>query len=87
MLSRKPVPAEAQFKHFVYGLKCYRETMSYTELKGLALPKIRRERKLPRIPSIEQVMSLLHVCDLYFKTLLFIIYDCGLRAFEDCKAE
>jgi hypothetical protein len=23
MLSRKPVPAEAQFKHFVYGLKYY----------------------------------------------------------------
>ena len=22
MLSRKPVPAEAQFKHFTYGLKC-----------------------------------------------------------------
>lgn len=23
MLSRKPLPAEAQFKHFIYGLKCY----------------------------------------------------------------
>lgn len=85
MLSRKPVPAEAQFKHFVYGLKCYRETMGCTELKGLPLPKIRRERKLPRILSVEQVMSLLHVCDLYSKTLLSIIYDCGLRAFEACN--
>lgn len=82
MLSCKPVPAESQFKHFIYGLKCYREIMGCTELKGLALPKIRRERKLPRILSVEQVMILLHVCDLYSKTLLSVIYDCGLRSFE-----
>ena len=48
MLSRKPMPAEAQFKHFVYGLKCYRQTMGCQELRGLSLPKIRREKKIPR---------------------------------------
>lgn len=85
MLSRKPTPAEAQFKHFVYGLRCYRKSMDCSELHGLALPKIRRERKLPRILSAEQVMCLLHVCDLYSKTLLGVIYDCGLRAFEACN--
>ena len=53
MLSRKPVPAEAQFKHFVYGLKCYRKAMGLNGLMGLALPKIRRERKLPRILSVQ----------------------------------
>ncbi len=85
MLSRKPVPAEAQFKHFVYGLKCYRKSMGCSELQGLALPKIRREKKLPRILSAEQVMRLLRVCDLYSKTLLGVIYDCDLRAFEACN--
>lgn len=85
MLSRKPVPAEAQFKHFVYGLKCYLYTMGYPTLAGLSLPKIRRERKLPRILSLQQVMHLLGVCDLYSKTLLSVIYDCGLRAFEACN--
>ena len=85
MLSRKPMPAEAQFKHFVYGLRCYRKSMDCPELHGLALPKIRRERKLPRILSAEQVMHLLNVCDLYSKTLLAVIYDCGLRAFEACN--
>ena len=85
MLSRKPVPAEAQFKYFVYGLKCYRKTMGLNELMGLALPKIRRERKLPRILSVQQVMRMLGVCDLYSKTLLAVIYDCGLRAFEACN--
>ena len=85
MLSRKPMPAEAQFKHFVYGLRCYRKSMDCPELHGLALPKIRRERKLPRILSARQVMHLLNVCDLYSKTLLAVIYDCGLRAFEACN--
>jgi len=87
MLSRKPVPAEAQFKHFIYGLKCYRTTMGLPELQGLALPKIRREKKLPRILSFQQVMHLLNVCDLYSKTLLAVIYDCGLRAFEACSLQ
>ena len=85
MLSRKPMPAEAQFKHFVYGLRCYRRCMDCPELHGLALPKVRRERKLPRILSAKQIMHLFGVCDLYSKTLLAVIYDCGLRAFEACN--
>lgn len=85
MLSREPIPAEAQFKHFVYGLRCYRKTMGCSELQGLALPKIRREKKLPRILSAKQVMRLLRVSDLYSKTLFAVIYDCGLRAFEACN--
>ena len=85
MLSRKPMPAEAQFKHFVYGLKCYRQTMGCPELRGLSLPKIRREKKLPRILSFQQAMRLLGACSLYSKTLLSVIYDCGLRAFEACN--
>lgn len=81
MLSRKPIPAEAQFKHFVYGLKCYLRSMGYPELAGLALPKIRRAKKLPRIMSYQQVMHFLNVCELYSKALFGVIYDCGLRAF------
>lgn len=85
MLSRKPMPAEAQFKHFVYGLKCYLRSMDCPDLAGLALPKIRREKKLPRILSVEQVKHLLRTCELYSKALFAIIYDCGLRAFEACN--
>ena len=85
MLGRVPQPAEAQFKHFIYGLKCYLHTMDYPELAGLALPKIRREKKLPRILSVEEVRLLLHVCELYSKALFSVIYDCGLRTFEACN--
>ncbi len=55
MLSRRPQPAVSQFKHFVYGLKSYLRAMGCPDLAGLSLPPIRRERKLPKILSIEQV--------------------------------
>lgn len=84
MMNRKPVPAEAQFKHFVYGLKCYLQAMGFPGLKGLALPKIRRARKLPRILSGRQVAHLLRTCELYSKALFAVMYDCGMRAFEVC---
>ena len=85
MLNRTPVPAESQFKHFVYGLKNYLATMGLKGLQGLALPKIRREKKLPRVLSIQQIMSLFHSSDLYYKALFSTIYDLGLRAFEACN--
>lgn len=85
MLNRKPLPAESQFKHFIYGLKCYLNTLGYKELSGLVLPRIRRDKKLPRVMSAEDVRTLLHNCELYNKALFSTIYDCGLRAFEACN--
>jgi site-specific recombinase XerD len=87
LLSRKPQPAVSQFKHFIYGLKSYRHAMGCPGLAGLALPKIRREKRLPRVLSVEQVRLLLRSCDLYSKALFSVIYDCGLRASEACKLQ
>ena len=80
LLSRQPQPAVSQFKHFIYGLKSCLHAMGYPDLAGLALPKIRREKRLPRVLSVEQVQQLLRSCDLYTKALFSVIYDCGLRA-------
>ena len=85
LLSRQPQPAVSQFKHFIYGLKSYLHAMGYPDLAGLALPRIRREKRLPRVLSVEQVQQLLRSCDLYTKALFSVIYDCGLRAFEACQ--
>lgn len=85
MTNRKPQPAEAQFKHFIYGIKCYLNTMGFPQLAGLSFPKIRREKKLPRILSTQQIALLLRSCDLYSKALFSVIYDCGLRSFEACN--
>ena len=65
LLSRQPQPAVSQFKHFIYGLKSYLHAMGYPDLAGLALPRIRREKRLPRVLSVEQVQQLLRSCDLY----------------------
>lgn len=85
MTNRQPQPAEAQFKHFVYGLKCYLNTMGYPGLSGLAFPRIRREKKLPQILSVQEVALLLRTHSLYSKALFSVIYDCGLRSFEACN--
>lgn len=61
--------------------------MGCPDLAGLALPKIRREKRLPRVLSVEQVQQLLGSCDLYPKALFSVIYDCGLRAFEACNLQ
>ena len=87
LLSRQPQPAVSQFKHFIYGLKSYLRAMGCPDLAGLALPKIRREKRLPRVLSVEQVQRLLRSCDLYTKTLFSVIYDCGLRASEASRLE
>lgn len=84
MLDRRPVPAESQFKHYIYGLKCYLKSMGYPELCGLELPKIRRVKRLPRILSVQAVKRLLRASELYSKALFAVIYDCGLRSFEAC---
>ena len=87
LLSRQPLPAVSQFKHFIYGLKSYQHAMGFPEIAGLALPKIRREKRLPRVLSVEQVQQLLRSCGLYTKALFSVIYDCGLRAFEACNLQ
>ena len=87
LLSRQPQPAVSQFKHFIYGLKSYRHAMGCPGLAGLALPRVRREKRVPRVLSVEQVRLLLRSCDLYAKALFSVIYDCGLRASEACSLQ
>ena len=65
MLERQPQPGVSQFKHFIYGLKSYLHCLGFSEPTGLALPKIRREKKLPQVMSVESLKRLLRVCDLY----------------------
>ena len=87
MLDRKPQPAVSQFKHFVYGLKSYLKALGYPELQGLAMPTIRRVKRLPRVFSVEEIRTLLRSCELYSKTLFAVIYDCGLRSGEACRLD
>lgn len=84
LLNSEPKPSESQFKHFVYGMKCYLDAMGFAGSASLSMPKIRRAKKLPRVLSVEDVRHLLRICPLYQKALFSTIYDCGLRSFEAC---
>jgi len=73
------------FKHTVFGLQAYYKVMGLKEPKGLVLPKVRKPKRLPRVLSQDQIARLIHLCDLYDKTLLATIYDCALRVSEVCR--
>ncbi len=73
------------FKHTVFGLKDYYKYMGLKEPRGLALPRVRKPKRLPRVLSQEQIKRLISRCDLYDKALLSTIYDCSLRVSEACS--
>ena len=85
MLLNRDRCSKSFFKHTVFGLKAYYEVMGYKEPHGLCMPKVRKQKRLPRVLSQEQMAKLLHESNLYAKTLLALIYDCALRVSEACR--
>ena len=59
--------------------------MGLKESGSLALPKVRKAKRLPRMKSQDKVARLIHRCDLYDKALLATIYDCSLRVSKACS--
>ena len=54
--------------------------MGLKEPGGLALPKVRKAKRLPRVLSQDQVARLIHRCDLYDKALLATSLPQGHRS-------
>lgn len=82
LLTRTPIPSISYFKHTVYSLRCYSQMMHLPVLR-VALPRIRKEKKLPVVLSQAEVQRLLDNCDgIRSKALLSLIYSCGLRVSE-----
>lgn len=82
LLTRTPIPGISYFKHTVYSLRCYNKMMHLPVLQ-VALPRIRKEKKLPVVFSQAEVLRLLDSCDgIRSKALLSLIYSCGLRVSE-----
>lgn len=82
LLSRKPTPSISYFKHTVYSLRCYSQMMHLPVLR-VALPRIRKEKKLPVVLSQLEVQRLLDCCEgIRSKAVLSLIYSCGLRLSE-----
>ena len=85
MLLNRDRCSKSFFKHTVFGLKAYYEVMDYKEPHGLCMPKVRKQKRLPRVLSQEQMARLVHESPVYAKTLLALIYDCALRVSEACR--
>jgi site-specific recombinase XerD len=75
-------PSESYFKFTVYGLR-YAFRISGLQEARVALPSIKREKKLPVVLSREEVKRLMKAPTLLkHRVLIGLLYGCGLRCFE-----
>ncbi|MCA1764204.1 MAG: tyrosine-type recombinase/integrase [Flavobacteriales bacterium] len=75
-------PSESYFKFTVYGLR-YAFRISGLQEARVALPNIKREKKLPVVLSREEVKRLMKAPTLLkHRVLIGLLYGCGLRCFE-----
>lgn len=82
MQQEHKTPSESYFKFTVYGLR-YAFRISGLKEARVALPSIKREKKLPVVLSREEVKRLLKAPTLLkHRVLIGLLYGCGLRCFE-----
>lgn len=82
-------PCKSMFDHTVYGLRSYYKLMQENnDIKYPNLPPIRKNKTLPTVFSREEVRRLLRSAgSLFNKTLLSLMYSCGLRLGEVVRLE
>lgn len=82
MQQEHKTPSESYFKFTVYGLR-YAFRISGLQEARVALPSIKREKKLPVVLSREEVKRLMKAPSLLkHRVLIGLLYGCGLRCFE-----
>jgi integrase/recombinase XerD len=75
-------PSESYFKFTVYGLR-YAFRINGLQEARVALPSIKREKKLPVVLSRDEVRRLIKAPTLLkHRVLIGLLYGCGLRCFE-----
>jgi integrase/recombinase XerD len=81
-LLRDSSPSESYFKHTVYGLRFMFRLEGLND-KRIALPSIKKEKKLPIVLSREEVKAIIKCATLLKHRLLVgLLYGCGLRCGE-----
>ena len=82
MQQEHKTPSESYFKFTVYGLR-YAFRISGLQEARIALPSIKREKKLPVVLSRVEVKRLMKAPTLLkHRVLIGLLYGCGLRCFE-----
>jgi site-specific recombinase XerD len=82
-LARDPkAPSRSSFKHMVYGLRYYYRLLGINE-KAIALPSLKKDRKLPVILNHQELKELFAAPTLLKqRVVLTLIYSAGLRGQE-----
>ena len=81
-LLRDSTPSESYFKHTVYGLR-FLFRLEGLKDKRIALPSIRKEKKLPVVLSRQEVKAIIKAAVLLkHRLLVSLLYGCGLRCGE-----
>jgi site-specific recombinase XerD len=82
MQQEHKTPSDSYFKFTVYGLR-YAFRLSGLQEARVALPSIKREKKLPVVLSAQEVRRLIKAPKLLkHRVLIGLLYGCGLRCFE-----
>src|SRR5680860_1082368 len=82
MQQQHKTPSESYFKFTVYGLR-YVFRIRGLKDKHIALPSIKKDKRLPIVLSREEVKRLLKAPKLLkHRILIGLLYGCGLRCFE-----
>jgi site-specific recombinase XerD len=82
LLTVIPPVCKSRFEHTIAALRCYYKTMGFPILQ-MHLPRVRHRSQLPEVLSGDEVKKLLSgTKDLREKTILSMLYSCGLRVSE-----
>lgn len=80
-------PSESFFKHTIYGLRVAYKVCGKEALR-LQLPQIKRQNDLPVVLSDTEVKALIEAPKyLKHRTMLAMLYGCGLRSYELCNLQ
>lgn len=82
MQQQHKTPSESYFKFTVYGLR-YVFRLKGLKDKHIALPQIKKDKRLPIVLSREEIKRLMKAPKLLkHRVLIALLYGCGLRCFE-----
>jgi integrase/recombinase XerD len=85
LASKASSPSRSSFKHSVYGLHYYYKCINLPK-RGIFLPSIKKESKLPVVLSREECRALFKAPKLLkHRVILSLIYSAGLRNSELCN--
>ena len=83
VMQQDKMNSTSSFKHIVYSLKLFYKFMNIHPPKNLTLPKLSKEQRLPIVLYFDETHDILtKTKDLREKTMLAMLYSCGLRQSE-----